>query len=306
MAKTKILEGIFPLTPFPLKKNQEVDYEAIRENIQYLIENGFPGFIAFGSMGSHHAPSEEQFNKVTDVSVDAANGKIACVIGTSALCAREAIRRTKYAEDAGADAVMPLVPGYGFPVTREVAAKFWQLLNDAIKGDMAIMIYNEPNFTGFNHDATFWEQVLLKLEHVKAVKEGATEPDDILLKIADKINVFSFTEGQFWRLSMLGAKGIVAQWSWMAPKVFQKFYKMCREGKWFDPWVLKVYKLLPAPGYGFDTIGVKMKDYVQGILHAMVDIAGCKGGEVALPYLPVPETSRRLIEEKANKLRALE
>jgi hypothetical protein len=38
----------------------------------------------------------------------------------------------------------------------------------------------------------------------------------------------------------------------------------------------------------------------------MVDIAGCKGGEVALPYLPVPETSRRLIEEKANKLRALE
>lgn len=108
--KRKPLEGVFPLTTFALKKNQELDREATRENIELLIENGFPGFITFGSMGSHHAPSEEQFNKATDISVDAANGKIACVIGTTSTNTREAIRRTKYAEDAGADGTMMAPP----------------------------------------------------------------------------------------------------------------------------------------------------------------------------------------------------
>lgn len=168
------------------------------------------------------------------------------------------------------------------------------------------MLYNEPGLTGFNMTAEFWKKYLLKMENVKAVKEGGTEPDDVLFTIADKINVFSFTEGQFWRLSMLGAKGIVAQWSWMAPKVLLRWYKECREGKWFDPWVLEVYKTLPAPGYGYLYLHHKMQHYAQGILHAMVDIAGGKGGEVPPPYLPLPETSRRDLEEIASKLRALE
>jgi dihydrodipicolinate synthase/N-acetylneuraminate lyase len=305
--KRRALEGVFPLLPFSLKKGlrgQEVDYEAVRGNIDYLIENGFPGFITFGSMGSHHAPSEEQFNKITDVCVDAANGKITCVMGTSSTNAREIIRRTRYAEDAGADAAMMLLP-YGFPV-KKVAAKHWQLVNDAVKGDIAIMVYNDPGFINFDNTAEFWEKCLLKLENIKALKEGAVEPDDTLFRIADKINVFSFTEGQFWRLSMLGAKGIVAQWSWMAPKIFLRYYKMCREGKWFDPWVLKVYKLLPAPGYGYFKLHHKMMHYVQGLLHAMVDIGGGKGGEVALPYPALPETSRNDLEDIAGKLRALE
>jgi len=304
--KRKPLEGVFPLLPFSLKSNQEVDYEAIRGNIELLIENGFPGFIAFGSMGSHHAPSEEEFNKVTDVCVDAANGKIACVIGNTAPNTKEAIRRIKYAEDAGADGVMMALP-YAFPLSKEMAAKHCQMVNDAIKGELAIMIYNEPGLARkFNMTKEFWENYLLKMENIKAVKEGAVEPDATLFAIADKINVFSFTEGQFWRLSMLGAKGIVAQWSWLAPKVFLKWYKMCREGKWFDPWVLKVYKMIPAPGYGYSEIPSRMDRYGQAILHAMVDIAGGKGGEVPAPHLPLPEESRRYLEEFARKLQALE
>ena len=197
--RRKPLEGIFPLTTFALKENQEVDYEAIRSNIELLIENGFPGFIAFGSMGSHHAPTEEEFNKVTDVSIDAANGKIACVIGASQVSFRQIIRRIKYAEDAGADGTMLLIP-YAFPALRQNVAKYWKLVNDALKGEMAIMIYNDVNMTGFNHDVTFWKDTLLKLDNVKAVKEGAKETDDVLTAIADKVNVFSFTETQFFQL----------------------------------------------------------------------------------------------------------
>jgi 4-hydroxy-tetrahydrodipicolinate synthase len=299
------LEGVFPLLPFSLKKNQEVDYEAIRGNIELLIERGVHGFIAFGSMGSHHAPSEEQFNKVTDLCVDAANGKITCVVGSSAPNTRESIRRAKYAEDAGADGTLLALP-YAFPLAKEAAAEHFQLVNDAVKGDLAIMPYNDSGLNrGFKMTADFWEKYLLKMENVKAMKECTVRPAHAtLLTIADKINVFACYEDIFWPLSILGAKGIVSQWAWMAPKVILRWYKKCGEGKWFDSWVLKVYKTLQRSGYS--ALPVPMGYYVQGILHAMVDIGGGKGGEIAHPYSPLPEEGRKFLEETAEKLQALE
>lgn len=304
--KRKPLEGVFPLTPFSIKENLEVDCDAIRGNIELLIENRFPGFIAFGTMGSHQAPSEGEFNKVTDVSIEAANGKIACVIGTTATNTKEVIRRVKYAEDAGADGTMILLP-YLTPLSKEMVAKHWQMINDAIKGDLAIMIYNDPPTTrGFNHTAKFWEEYLLKMENIKALKEAALEPDETLLSIADKVNVFAQTDGQFWRLSMLGAKGIVAQLSWLAPKVILRWYEECRKRNWFDPWVLNVYKIISAPGYGYYSIRARMDQYPQALLHAMVDIGGGEGGEVSRPYLPLSENACKDLEELASKLRTLE
>ena len=299
------LEGVFPLLPFSLKKNQEADNEAFRGNIELLLENGFHGFIAFGSMGSHHAPSEEQFNKVTDVCVDAANGKITCMIGTTASNTRESVRRAKYAEDAGADGTLLALP-YAFPHTKESAAKHFQLVNDAIKGDLAIMVYNDSGLNrGFRMTADFWEKYLLKMGNVKAMKECTVGPAHAtLFAVKDKINVFACYEDIFWRFSILGAKGIVSQWAWMAPKVILKWYEMCREEKWFDPWVLKVHETLQLNGYQF--LPINMGYYVQGILHAMVDIGGGKGGEIAHPYPPLPEKGREYLEDTAKKLRAIE
>ena len=302
--KRKPLEGVFPLLPFSLKENREVDYDAIRSNIELLIDRGFHGFIAFGSMGSHFAPSEEEFNKVTDVCVDAANGKIACVIGSTAPSTKEAIRRAKYAEDAGADGTLLALP-YAFPHSPESAARHYQLVNDAVE-ELAIMVYNDSGLNrGFKMTWDFWDRYLLKMENVKAMKECTVKPAHAtLLRVADKVNVFACFEDIWWRLSILGAKGIVSQWAWVAPKVILRWYKMCREGKWFDPWVLEVYKTLQFTGYS--ALPVPMGNYVQGILHAMVEIGGGIGGEIAYPYPKLPEEGRKYIEEVAEKLRALE
>lgn len=304
----KPLEGIMPLLPFSLKKNQKPDFEAIRENVELLIEKQMDGTIVFGSMGAHHAPSEEEFNKVTDTVVDATNGKIACVMGNTSTNTKEAKRRAVYAENAGADGVMMAQP-YAFPLTREMGAKHFQEVNDAIDGDLAILGYNSPGLSrGLNMDASFWEEYLLDMENVKAIKESAEiggGPFDTMLKIADKVNVFSFTEGQFWHLSEFGAKGIVAQWSWIAPEVFRKFFDECKKGNRHDEWVMEVYKTVSAPLYGYEEIPCDMGKYSQALLHAQVDIAGGKGGEVPLPYTRLPENARNFMEEYAEKLRSL-
>jgi len=210
--KRKEIKGITPLLPFSQTKNFEVDYEAIRECIRFLKDNKIHGFVAFGCMGQHFAPSEAEFNKVTDVCVDEANGEICSIIGSSAHNTDEAIRRLKYAEDAGADGSM-LAPPYALTINREQCALHYQLCNDAIKGDIAIMAYNFPPLArGFNMTEKYmWEDHLLKMENIKALKESTSNNDRLLFQIADKVNVLAGNEPAFWRISMLGGVGTIGQ-----------------------------------------------------------------------------------------------
>ena len=59
----KPLEGVFPLMPFVVKKNQEIDFEGLKANLEFYNKNKVHGFIAFGCMGEFYASSEEEFNK---------------------------------------------------------------------------------------------------------------------------------------------------------------------------------------------------------------------------------------------------
>lgn len=301
----KPLEGIFPLTPFALRPGtQDVDYDAIKNNIRLLKEKELPGFIAFGCMGQHHAPSEEEFNKVVDVSINAATGDQVCVIGTTAPNTKEAIRRTQYAEDAGADGCMLALP-YCFPVAPHQAIEHYRLVNDAIRGDLAIMVYNIPSVSRFNITANAWLD-LLKLENIKALKESNGDlmhRISVLQTIAGKVNVFSGTEAWFWFDSMLGAKGIVAQPSWAAPKAMLKFYAECMQGNWFESWTLKVLKkLLSVFKLG---VTVPMATYEHGILNAMVEIGGGKTGPVRQPYESIPESDVVSLKKQLQELAAL-
>ena len=303
----KVLEGILTLTPLALKENQEIDYDAIKHNIQLLAENRIHGFIAFGSMGQHFAPTEAEFNKVVDASMDAANANQVCVIGATAPNTNESIRRMKYAEDRGADACMIAVP-YSAPVTNEWAVNHYKAVNDSIKGDAAIIVYNWP--VGYRIDITpdLWDD-LIKLENVKALKESNSDivhRNRILLRIGHKISVIAGNEEWFWNDSMLGAKAICGIVTWAAPKVILKFYEECRKGNQLKPWTLEVYKKLieRGPGRGMDP-SLNLPSYGPAILNALVEAGGGHAGAPRKPYERLPEKDRLAIEGFVQDLRAV-
>lgn len=306
--KRKPIKGIFPLIPFCLKENQEVDYEGIRSNIEWLEEQGIPGFIQFGCMGQMNAPSEEEFNKVCDVSVDASK-KIACMVSSTATSTKEVIRRAKYAEDAGADGSMLALP-YAFPVTDKWAVEFYKEVDEALKGELAIMVYNYPPLTGFNITPSLWKEHLLKIDSIKALKEAnmaIPHHDETLITVADKVNFFSVAESFFWKDSMLGGNGIIGILTWVAPKVFLKYYDECRKGNQLEPWTLRVYKaIVRAFGVMMAMPECPMESYEHGYLNALVEIGRCKAGPPRRPYGRLSEACRKALEETVRPLKEIE
>lgn len=303
------MEGGFPLMPLCLKENQEIDYEGIRSNIEGLEEKGVPGFIMFGCMGQMNAPSEEEFNKVCDVAVEASkNKKIACVVSSTATSTKEAIRRAKYAEEAGADGSMLALP-YAFPVVEKWAVEFYQMVAEALKGEMAIMLYNFPPLTGFDVTPALWKEHLLKIEIIRAVKDSNNElahRAQLLFTIADKVNVFGGSEYSFWHDSLLGAKGSTGQFTWVAPRLMVRFHEECRKGNHKSPWVLKVYKALLHARTGLFQPGAPLASYEATVVNHLAEIGGFKGGPPRKPYGRFPEEALKVLEEVVRPLMEME
>ena len=139
--------------------------------LQAMEAAGFDGYVAFGCMGEFYAPSDEEWKKFVDVATDATK-KIASVFGTTFQNTAECIRRTKYAEDAGADGVM-IGPPYVVPATFEAALDHFRRVNDSVD-EIQIMAYNNPGSFRFNMTPEFWDE-LMKLDRIKAVKESNGE-----------------------------------------------------------------------------------------------------------------------------------
>jgi len=286
----KPIEGLFPLMPLCLKDNQDIDYDGIRRNVDLLESKGIPGFIQFGCMGQMNAPSEEEFNKVCDVCVDACKGKqIACVVASTSTNTKEAIRRATYAEDAGADGTMLMAP-YAFPVKSEWAVDFYSEVDDALRGDMTMILYNIPSMNGVNVTSSMWRDRLLGLKSIRAVKDSnmaIPHHDESILAVAETINWFSCTDANFWVDSQLGARGIVGIMSWVALRAMRKWYDDCLAGKQQDEWVRKLYKAL-VEAWGAIRHDVVHPDfymaYEHGRLNLFAEIGGGVGGHPRRPY----------------------
>jgi dihydrodipicolinate synthase/N-acetylneuraminate lyase len=212
--------------PLVLKKNQDLDLEGLKNNIQAYEEAGVQGYVAFGCMGEFYGLSFEEFKQVVDVARNQTK-KIACVFGATYHNTRECLDRIKYAEDAGADGVMIGLP-YLIPCNEEEAYAHFRAANETAN-EIQIMLYNNPFSFRFNITAEFWDR-LMELDRIKAVKESSFDVlhrSRVVSRISKRINVFA--GGEFWLLadSLLGANGLVSMAGPGVPQAALELFDAC-------------------------------------------------------------------------------
>lgn len=287
------LKGVFPLMPLVLKKNQELDLEGLRENVESYEETGFHGYVAFGCMGEFYAVDDEEFEKVVDVAVDATK-KIACVFGATSNTTRDCLRRIKYAENAGADGVM-VGPPFLIPCTEEAVFEHYRLIDEAVD-EIQVMVYNNPSSFRFNMTPEFWDK-LMTLDSIKAVKESNGDAHHrtlVISHIAKRVNVFP--GGEPWLLgdSLLGAKGIVSTCGPGAPRAALTFYDACMKRD--------LSKAIPLHIKFSELAGDVTASNEVAWLKACAELGGFHAGPPRSPYAPLDRALRMKLSEKLREI----
>ncbi len=302
------LEGLFPLVPLSLA-DEEIDLDGVAESVRLIAAGGAPGCIVFGSMGQMTSVDQREFDAVCDVAVATAHeADIAVVVGSTAAYQREAVRRARYAEQAGADGSMLAAP-YALPVTPAWAMDFFTEVAESLDGDMALMLYNYGPLNGVNITPRMWES-LLDIENIKAIKESNTALphfDEILLTIGDRVNVFSGNDPAFFHASMLGAAGATGIFSWVSLGVGTRFVDECRKGNHDDPWVREAFAALQHLSATIRRPDMpSMLSHEHGYLNALATLTGARTGAPRKPYRPIPDSAVEEIAKAARSVQALE
>lgn len=126
------------ITPF---RNGAVDEKAFQDLVMRQIESGTHGLVPCGTTGESPTLSHEEHMRVTELCIEAANGRVPIIAGTGSNSTDEAIMLQRHAKEAGADAGLVVTPYYNKPTQAGLIAHF-RAIADAV--DLPLVIYNIP------------------------------------------------------------------------------------------------------------------------------------------------------------------
>lgn len=145
MQLNKIRGSIPPIiTPFV---NGEVDYKTYASLIEHQIKNGSHGILVNGTTAEPSTLTLDERNKLINIAVEVANGKIPVIAGTGSQSIIETKILTNHAVKAGVDSLLIVTPYYIKPPQRGLIEYYLELTE---KIDIPWMIYHIPGRTAVN------------------------------------------------------------------------------------------------------------------------------------------------------------
>ncbi len=175
MEKLNIV-GSWPALVTPFNDNNEVDYDILRNLIDFQVENGSNGILLLGSTSEATLLSQSERIKIIDESLAASKNRVSALVGVSASTTKLTIENARYAKDAGADGGLIVQPGYIKP-SQEAIYGYFKDVAEAV--DLPLVIYNNPSRTGVNVEAETVAR-LARLENIVALKEAGPNPYGVL------------------------------------------------------------------------------------------------------------------------------
>lgn len=157
----------YPVTPFAA--DDTIDTKCLAAVVDRLIDSGVHAIAPLGSTGELAYLDETEFDTVVDTTIAAVDRRLPVVVGVSDVTTARTVRRARYAQQAGADAVMILPVSYWKLTEREIV-RHYASVGDAI--GIPIMAYNNPATSGVDMRPELLVSMFETIDNVTMVKES--------------------------------------------------------------------------------------------------------------------------------------
>ncbi len=271
----------------------EVDFKAFEKLVDWQIREGSDGLVICGTTGESPTLTFEEEDRLFDLSLRGAGGRVPVIFGTGSNDTRTAIERTRYAEAKGADAALLVSPYYNKP-SQEGLYQHFKAIHDST--GIPLVLYNIPGRCGVDILPPLMQR-LSQLPRVIGVKDATGDvaraqrtrtecgPDFIQLSGNDDSAAAFLAAGGVGRISV--ASNVV-------PSLYARLHKAWDAGDRpafrqladrLDP-LNRVLFVEPSPGP------------VKYALHLL----GLCSEEVRLPLAPCQPATRKQVEEVLERL----
>ena len=271
--------GVAIVTPF--HEDGSVNYEKLKELIDWQIENGTDAIIICGTTGESATLSEEEHEEVVRFAIRAVDRRVPIIAGTGSNATDTAIMLSKAAEADGADALLLVTPYYN-KATQNGLFAHYKAISDEV--NIPMIVYNVPSRTGTNVLPATMARMAKEIEHVVAIKEASGNISQIATLAAlvgDTCDIYSGNDDQIIPIMSLGGIGVISVLSNVAPR---QTHDICQA--FFDGDTAKAAKLqLDA----MDLVGSLFCEVNPIPVKTAMNMMGMEVGPLRMPLSPMEE-----------------
>jgi 4-hydroxy-tetrahydrodipicolinate synthase len=276
------------ITPF---KRGKIDEEALRNLIEFQIQNGTKGIVPCGTTGESATISHEEHHRVIDIAVEVVNKRVPVIAGTGSNSTNEATLLTRYAKNAGADGALLITPYYIKP-TQEGLFRHYRQVADEV--DIPQILYNVPGRTCVSITP---ETVARLASHpnIVAIKDatGSLDYASEIHALCD-ITILSGNDSLNLPLLSIGAKGAISVAANVIPRQVADMIDLFLTGntKKSEELHKKIFPLVRTLFIETNPIPVK----------AALEMMGMIGGEIRMPLTPLSDKAASQLRAEMEKL----
>ena len=226
--KKTVFEGAATAIITPLNENG-IDYENFGRLIDWQIAQGIDAIVVCGTTGEGSTLTDEEHKAAISFCVQRVAGRVPVIAGTGSNDIDYSLSLTKYACEAGADAMLIVSPYYNKATQGGLIASFEKIADTS---DKPLILYNVPSRTGCN----ILPSTVAKLsahENIVAIKEASgniSQIAEVAALCGENIDIYSGNDDQIVPVLSLGGKGVISVLSNLLPKETSLMCKKFFEG----------------------------------------------------------------------------
>ena len=279
------------ITPF---RNGAVDETAFQKFVDWQVKQGTKALVPCGTTGESPTLSHEEHMRVVDLCIEAAGRRVPVIAGTGSNSTAEAIRLTRHAKKAGADAALVVTPYYNKP-TQEGLYQHFKAVHDA--ADLPIVIYNIPGRCVIDMTVDTMAR-LAKLPNIVGVKDATADlarPLATRIAIGPKFCQLSGEDATALPFLAQGGHGCISVTSNIAPKLCAEMHEAWARGDLQAAMAINE-RLMPLHQALFCETSPGPVKYAASLL-------GFCSAETRLPLAEIAEASKERVKRALGQVR---
>ena len=202
-------EGSYVALVTPFHGDGSVNFEKLRELVEWQISEGTDGIVALGTTGESSTMSHEEDDEVARCVIDTVAGRVPVVVGAGSNSTQTQLEKSVKYQKMGADGLLLITPYYN-KANDEGMYRHFATVADAV--DTPILLYNVPGRTGCSISAACMARLALhpNIAGVKEASGNISYAADIARLISDDFCMLSGNDDMIVPLMSLGASGVIS------------------------------------------------------------------------------------------------
>lgn len=277
----------------PFDQDGEIDFDATRNLVNYLISNGTDGLVVSGTTGESPTLTTEEKGELFKFVVGVVNGRVPVIAGTGSNNTRASIQLTRLAEKAGVDGIMLVVPYYNKP-SQEGLYQHFKAIAESTK--LPIILYNIPGRSVINMSVETTVR-LSQIPNIVALKEASGNLDamaEIINQTSKDFLLFTGDDGLTLPVLSIGGAGVISVASHVIGNEMQTMIRHFNNGN--NKEAAQIHRnLLPIMKALFAAPNPTP-------VKAALNLKGIPVGGVRLPLVPLNDEEMNTLQQVLNLL----